>query len=89
MPLLAASPAEPAAGALASVIPAQPGLVVHVAGPGGMADCPVVAWAQVADDQAPGGSRLDPLFLGVGRTWTPDQFRAAYGGSATFTIAAQ
>lgn len=76
-----------AAGAdgIVGALPAVPGLVVQVTAPpgteatgippGGM----VVGWALVADEGAPGGARLDPLFLAAGRAWTPDQYRATYG----------
>jgi hypothetical protein len=39
----------------------------------------VVAWAAVADAGAPGGAIVEPVFVAGARTWTPDQFRAAYG----------
>lgn len=47
----------------------------------------VVAWAQVIDPDAAGGMRLDPVFLAAGRTWTPDQFRAAYGAPIELKVA--
>ncbi|WP_127468786.1 hypothetical protein [Streptomyces sp. B27] len=39
----------------------------------------VVGWVLVADEQAVGGARVDPVFLAAGRAWTPDQFREAHG----------
>jgi hypothetical protein len=39
----------------------------------------VVAWALIADELAPGGATVEPVFYAGERTWTPDQFRAAYG----------
>lgn len=39
----------------------------------------VVGWALVADEEAVGGARVDPVFLAAGRAWTPDQFQAAHG----------
>lgn len=73
------------AGGVLGALPAVPGLSVQVSAPpgtdtvgvppGGM----VVGWVLVADGDAVGGARLDPVFLAAGRAWTPDQYRAAYG----------
>ncbi|MFE0692927.1 hypothetical protein [Streptomyces sp. NPDC058869] len=67
------------------MVPAFPGLRVDVTAPPGSdtATVPgggvVVGWVLVADEEAVGGTRVDPVFLGAGRAWTPDQFRAAHG----------
>jgi len=89
MPIQAPTPVTPAAPAVVAFIAALPGVTVAVGG------CPagaptsglVVAWAQVSDAAAPGGVRLDPVFVATGRAWTPDQFRAIYGPQGTFTVA--
>ncbi|MFL3869263.1 hypothetical protein LT966_21930 [Streptomyces griseobrunneus] len=39
----------------------------------------VVGWVLVADEQAVGGARVDPVFLAAGRAWTPDQLRQEHG----------
>ena len=89
MPILAATippplPPQPA-GPVLSLIPAQPGLLATAAST--PLAGPVVAWALIADSTAPGGSRIDPVLLAAGRTWTPDQIRAAYGAQATVSVA--
>lgn len=70
------------AGVVTAVVAAQPGWIVAV----GPIKGPIVAWAQITDDTAPGGVRVDPVFIAGGRTWTPDQYRASVGGEPTFTI---
>ncbi|MEV4041414.1 hypothetical protein [Streptomyces sp. NPDC049744] len=70
---------------IVGALPTVPGLVVQVTAPPGTETTGVppggvvVGWALIADEGAPGGARLDPLFLAAGRAWTPDQFRTAYG----------
>jgi hypothetical protein len=81
MPLLATSPAGP----IAAVVPAAPGCTAAV----GPVSGPVVAWALVTDVRVPGGARLDPVWVAGGRTWTPDQYRAATGSPAPVTITAR
>ncbi|CAM5625455.1 hypothetical protein STENM36S_03963 [Streptomyces tendae] len=67
------------------MIPALPGLRVDVTAPPGTLTDGVpgggvlLGWVLVADDEAAGGARVEPVFLSAGRAWTPDQFRAAYG----------
>lgn len=67
------------------VIPAAAGLRVEASAPAGSdvrgipTPYSVVAWAVLADPDSAGGVRVDPVFVAAGRTWTPDQFRAAYG----------
>jgi hypothetical protein len=78
MPLLATPPAGP----IATVIPAAPGCTATL----GPVSGPVVAWALVAN---PGDARLDPVFIAGGRTWTPDQYRAATGNSAPVIVTAR
>lgn len=74
-----------AAGAINGVVAAQPGWRVEAYAPTGTdtsgmpAPSYVVAWAQIEDVTAPGGSVLQPVFVAGARTWTPDQYRAAYG----------
>jgi hypothetical protein len=46
----------------------------------------VVAWALILDDTVPGGAVVEPVFVAGARTWTPDQFRAAYGSSLELTV---
>lgn len=75
-----------------NLAPATPGWRVEARAPlADTADVPapsqVVAWALVQDATAPGGARLDPVFLADGRTWTPDQYRAAYGQRITLRVA--
>jgi hypothetical protein len=48
----------------------------------------VVAWAQVAADAEPGGAVIVPVFLAAGRTWTPDQFRVAFGQAVDVQVVA-
>jgi hypothetical protein len=73
------------AGSIVGVFPAFAGLRVDVTAPAGAdaVDVPgggvVVGWVLVADPTLAGGARVDPVFLAGGRTWTPDQYRAAYG----------
>ncbi|MEE4541000.1 hypothetical protein V2S66_03330 [Streptomyces sp. V4-01] len=66
------------------MVAAAPGCMV-TAGP---ASGPIVAWAQIADPQSPGGVRVDPVWIAGGRTWTPDQYRAATGTHSAVTITA-
>jgi hypothetical protein len=75
-----------------AMLPAAPGLGVQVTAPVG-ADVEgvppaslVVAWAVIEDVEAPGGARLDPVFLAAGQAWTPDQYRAAYGQQLAFRV---
>ncbi|MET9051262.1 hypothetical protein ABZW50_08920 [Streptomyces bacillaris] len=72
-------------GAVVGMVPAFPGLRTDVTAPPGSdtAAVPgggvVVGWVLVADEQAVGGARVDPVFLAAGRAWTPDQFRQEHG----------
>lgn len=81
-------------GAVVGMVPAFPGLRADVTAepgtetagvPGGGV---VVGWALVADEQAVGGARVDPVFIAAGRAWTPDQYRAAYGQQLDMHVAA-
>ncbi|WP_329390284.1 hypothetical protein [Streptomyces sp. NBC_01716] len=82
MPIIAGLQAS---GALAGMVPAFDGLRVQISAPVGTpADAappggPVVGWVLVADPDAAGGQRVDPVFLAAGQAVTPDQYRAAYG----------
>ncbi|MGV9278045.1 hypothetical protein [Streptomyces griseosporeus] len=72
-------------GAITAVSPASPGWRVDAFAPsnsdffGIPTPSHVVAWALVADEASPGGGVVEPVFVAGTRTWTPDQFRAAYG----------
>jgi hypothetical protein len=72
-------------GGIVGALPAVAGLVVQVTAPSGTETTGVppggmvVGWVLIVDEGAPGGARLDPLFLAAGRAWTTDQYRAAYG----------
>ncbi|MFE9850354.1 hypothetical protein ACFYPN_16290 [Streptomyces sp. NPDC005576] len=46
----------------------------------------VAGWVLVADETAPGGARVEPVFLAGGRAWTPDQYRGAYGQGFTMAV---
>jgi hypothetical protein len=76
---------EPPAGVIAGLVSAPPGWRVDAYASRGVdvtgipTPLSVVAWAQIEDTIAPGGARVEPVFVADGRTWTPDQFRAAYG----------
>lgn len=89
MPVLAAtSPPPPPVqqpGPVLALVQAAPGL--HATAAGTPLAGPVVAWALVADTTVPGDSRTDPVFLADGRTWSPDQVRAAYGAQTTVSVA--
>ncbi|MFF7335460.1 hypothetical protein [Streptomyces sp. NPDC008150] len=80
-------------GAIEGLIPAGPGLRVtaSVAQGADTSQIPVpgrvVAWAQVIAAAVPGGARIEPVFLADGRTWTPDQFLAAYGAGIRLSVA--
>ncbi|MEU2996917.1 hypothetical protein ABZ684_04970 [Streptomyces sp. NPDC006995] len=65
----------PAFAGLRADVTAQPGSDTAAVPGGGV----VIGWALVADEEAAGGTRVDPVFLAAGRAWTPDQFRAAHG----------
>lgn len=90
MPLITG--AKPEAPVVTGIVPAAAGLRVTAYAPadadvrGIPATSTVVAWAVVSDLDALGGVRLDPVFLADGRTWTPDQFRAAYGNTLTLQV---
>lgn len=79
-------------GTIAGLVAAVPGWRVEVSAPSGSdvsgvpAPSDVVAWVLVADGAAPGGSRVDPVFLADGQAWTPDQYRAAYGRQLTVRV---
>lgn len=76
-----------AAGSIVGVLPAFAGLAVTVTAPRGTdptglpAGGVVVGWVLVADPEAVGGARVDPLFLAAGHAWTPDQYRTAHGST--------
>lgn len=46
----------------------------------------VVAWALIANTIAPGGAQVEPVFYAGDRTWTPDQYREAYGEHITLQV---
>ena len=79
-------------GAIAGMLPAFDGLSVQVSAPqgtdttgipgGGL----VVGWVLVADADAAGGARVDPVFLAAGRAFTPDQYRALYGNTLNIQV---
>jgi hypothetical protein len=85
MPLLGPSAAAPPVCPVTALVAAVPGYMVTA----GAASGPVIAWAQVADPQVPGGVRIDPVWIAGGRTWTPDQYRAANGVQRAVTVTAQ
>jgi hypothetical protein len=72
-------------GSIVGVLPATAGLRADITAPAGVevGDVPgggvVVGWVLIADPSERGGARIDPVFLAAGRTWTPDQYRTAYG----------
>lgn len=80
------------ADGILGALPVVPGLSVQVSAPPGMATTGippggmVVGWVLVSDGDAPGGARVDPVFLADGRAWTPDQYRAAYGQGLTVRV---
>lgn len=82
MPILTQGPKP---GGITGTLPAFAGLSVQVTAPAGTdtkgipPGGAVIGWALVTDANAAGGTRIDPAFLADGRTWTPDQYRAAYG----------
>jgi hypothetical protein len=82
-----------AVGAITGIVSAAPGWRIDAYAPPGTdvskAPTPshIVAWAQVADETAPGGATVQPVFVAGERTWTPDQFRAAYGADIELKIA--
>lgn len=79
-------------GMISSVVAAAPGWRVSATAPAGtdISKVPtpsdVVGWALLASDAEPGGAVVVPVFLADGRTWTPDQFRAAYGAAIDITV---
>ncbi|MCZ4506934.1 hypothetical protein O3Q52_01660 [Streptomyces sp. ActVer] len=79
-------------GGILGMLPALDGLRVQVAAPVDMdtTNIPpagiVVGWVLVADVEAAGGARVDPVFLADGRAFTPDQYRAAYGQQLTVRV---
>ncbi|WP_069766064.1 hypothetical protein [Streptomyces sp. LUP47B] len=80
-------------GVITTVVSAAPGWKVDAYAPRGtdISSVPtpshVVAWALIATELAPGGAVVEPVFVAGGRTWTPDQFRAAYGAAIELKIA--
>lgn len=46
----------------------------------------VVAWALVEAATEAGGSLVVPVFVAGTRTWTPDQFQAAYGAALELLV---
>ena len=70
---------------IAGVVPAAPGWRVDAFAPRDTdiskvpAPSSVVAWVMLVDERSPGGAVVEPVFVAGDRTWTPDQFRAAYG----------
>lgn len=89
MPILANSPDH---GAIVSLAAAAPGWRVDAFAPRGTdtARMPtpshVVAWALVASTLAPGGAEIEPVFYAGDRTWTPEQYREAYGENITLRV---
>jgi hypothetical protein len=92
MPIITEAVAA-APGGIAGIVSAPPGWRADAYPPQGaeVGDAPppslVVAWALVADESAPGGGRVDPVFVADGRAWTPDQYRAAYGQQLNVRVA--
>lgn len=82
MPIVTAPAA--AAPPIVGLVAAQPGCTAALGPVAG----PVVAWALVADVTAPGGGRVDPVFIVGGRTWTPDQYRASTNTHSAVIITA-
>lgn len=80
------------AGVITGVVAAVPGWQVDAyaplgAGPGQIpAPSHVVAWALIDAGDVPGGGVVQPVFLAGGRTWTPDQYRAAYGETLDLVV---
>ncbi|MFE3678711.1 hypothetical protein [Streptomyces griseus] len=74
------------------MVPALPGLRADVTAPPGSDTSAVpgggvvVGWVLVADEQAVGGTRVDPVFLAAGRAWTPDQLRQEHGQHLGVTV---
>jgi hypothetical protein len=72
-------------GAITTLVGAAPGWRVDAYAPSGMdtskvpTPSHVVGWMLVSTDLEPGGGVVEPVFIAGSRTWTPDQFRAAYG----------
>lgn len=90
MPIItSATTAPPQIGGL---VAAAPGWRVSVLAPAGSdvggvpAPTDVVGWVLVPDPERVGGARVDPVFLAGGQTWTPDQYRAAYGQHLTVRV---
>lgn len=79
-------------GSILTGLPAGQALVAQAAAPAGThtdgVPTPgmVIAWVLVADPEAIGGARVDPVFLADGRAFTPDQYRAAYGQQLTVRV---
>lgn len=79
-------------GAILSLAPAAPGWRVDAFAPRGSdttqvpTPSHVVAWALVANQLAPGGAQVEPVFYAEDRTWTPEQFREAYGEHITLKV---
>ncbi|WP_329376012.1 hypothetical protein [Streptomyces sp. NBC_01483] len=77
---------------IVTVVPASQGWRVDAFAPCGSdtAGVPtpshVVAWALVADELVPGGATVEPVFYAGERTWTPEQFRAAYGDNLNVKV---
>lgn len=84
---------DPTAGAITSLVAAAPGWRVDASAPKDidLSSVPtpstVVGWVLLADGLAPGGATVQPVFYAGGRTWTPQQFRAAYGTAIEVTVA--
>lgn len=89
MPILS----EPVPGPVVGIVTAGTGWRVEASAPQGSgtsgvpAPSTVVAWVLVADELAPGGATVEPVFYADGRMWTPQQFRAAYGAAIDVTVA--
>ncbi|MFG2970913.1 hypothetical protein ACGFZS_47355 [Streptomyces sp. NPDC048288] len=85
--------ADPEPGPITGVVAASPGWRVNAYAPRGtdISAVPtpshVVAWALIPNLLEPGGSTVQPVFVAGARTWTPDQFRAAYGESLELKVA--
>ncbi|MEU6058012.1 hypothetical protein [Streptomyces sp. NPDC047097] len=94
MPIVTGVRPEVGVGGIVQVLPASPGWVAVVLAPADVEtrEVPpgsaVVAWALVEDVSAPGGGRVDPVFLAAGRAWTPDQYQDAFGARLVVQVGA-
>lgn len=82
----------PPTGILTGLVATAPGWKVDAYAPRGIdisgvpTPSHVVAWVLVADELEVGGSSVQPVFVAAGRTWTPEQFRSAYGSALDLKV---